>query len=427
MIAKSEIHLADYIKDHSHVFIHGGAATPTELIQALLNLNGVVKNVTLYHLHTHGDCVYARPEYRQTFQVHNLFVGANIRSFVDLERVDYIPCFLSEIGLLFRRKIIPLDIGLFHVSLPDQHGYCSLGTSVDVAKAAFDSARIRIAQINRQMPRTHGDSHVPLSAFDAVIEVDQALLTTVTQPASFAEIAIGKHIAELIEDGATLQVGIGNVPSCVLNCLTNHKNLGIHTEMWTDSLLPLIEKGVVNNSQKKVHPNKTVATFVVGTEKVFSFMHDNPVCALFEASYVNQPNVIARNPKVVAINSCVEMDLTGQVCADSLGTRIISGVGGQMDFMRAAVLSDGGKPIIAFTSRSKKGQSRIVPILRPGAGVVTTRAHVHYVVTEYGVVNLAGLSMKQRSKSLIQLAHPEDRESLERAWYEYYVKQQIAE
>lgn len=412
--------LKKYISNNSKVFIHGGAATPNALIKYLLQLKDQVSDVTLYHLHTHGPVDYATPEYRNTFIVHNLFVGSNIRPHVDMDRVDYLPCFLSEIGLLFRRNIVPLDVALVHVSPPDRHGYCSLGTSVDVAKAAFDSARIRIAQINPQMPRSHGDSQVHVSQFDASIEVNEPLEASHPENPSPEELQIGRNIAGIIEDGSTLQTGIGCVPSSVLMALGNHKNLGIHTEMWTDPLLPLLEKGVVTNSLKKVHPGKTLATFVVGSEKVFSFLNDNPSCIMLEATYVNQPNVIARNPKVVAINSCVEMDLTGQICADSVGTRIISGVGGQMDFMRAAVLSEGGKPIMAFSSRSKKGVGRIVPTLKPGAGVVTTRAHVHYVVTEYGVTNLAGLSLKQRAKELVRLAHPEDRERLEKAWFELY-------
>lgn len=412
--------LLKYISNNSRVFIHGGSATPNALIAELLQLKDKVTGVTLYHLHTHGDPTYAKPEYHKTFQVHNLFVGSNIRPFVDLDNVDYLPCFLSEIGLLFRRNIVPLDVALVHVSPPDQHGYCSLGTSVDVAKAAFDSARYRIAQINPQMPRTHGDGQVHISQIDAFIEVNTPIEASHPEVPNPEELMIGRHIANLIEDGSTLQTGIGCVPSSVLMALHSHKDLGVHTEMWTDPLLPLLEKGVVTNRLKKVHPGKTLATFVVGSQKVFDFLNDNPSCIMLEATYVNQPNVIARNPKVVAINSCVEMDLTGQICADSVGTRVISGVGGQMDFMRAAVLSEGGKPIMAFTSRSKKGVGRIVPVLKPGAGVVTTRAHVHYVVTEYGAVNLAGLSLKQRSKALIGLAHPEDRELLDKQWYQFY-------
>jgi len=416
----STIDLSQFVSNNSRVFIHGGAATPNVLIKELLKLKDSRLDVTLYHLHTHGSAEYAKPDYKNTFIVHNLFVGSNLRPFVDMERVDYIPCFLSEIGLLFRRKTIPLDVALVHVSPPDQHGFCSLGTSVDVARAAFESARYKIAQVNPQMPRTHGDSHIHISELDAYVEVDEPLAASHPERPSDAELKIGQNIAEIIEDGSTLQTGIGCVPSSVLMALGNHKNLGVHSEMWTDPLLPLIEKGVVTNSLKKVHPGKTLATFVVGSPKVFSFLNDNPSCIMLEATYVNQPNVIARNPKVVAINSCVEIDLTGQICADSVGPRIISGVGGQMDFMRAAVLSEGGKPIMAFSSRSRKGVGRIVPTLRPGAGVVTTRAHVHWVVTENGVSNLAGLSLKQRAKELIRLAHTDDRENLERSWFEIF-------
>jgi 4-hydroxybutyrate CoA-transferase len=414
------LNLAQFIKNDSKVFIHGGAATPKVLISHLLKLKGEVSNVTLYHLHTHGPADYAKPEYKGTFNVHNLFVGSNLRPYMDMDRVDYLPCFLSEIGLLFRRNIVNLDVALVHVSPPDQHGYCSLGTSVDVAKAAFETARYKIAQINPRMPRTHGDGQVHISDINAFIEVDEPLALSHPEEPTEAEMQIGRNIAAIIEDGSTLQTGIGCVPSSVLMALGQHKNLGIHTEMWTDPLLPLIEKGVVTNSLKKVHPGKTLSSFVVGSEKVFSFLNDNPSCIMLEATYVNQPNVIARNPKVVAINSCVEIDLTGQVCADSVGTRIISGVGGQMDFMRAAFLSEGGKPVMAFSSKSKKGVSRIVPTIKQGGGVVTTRAHIHYVATEYGVTNLAGLSLKQRAKELIRLAHPEDRESLEKAWFDIH-------
>lgn len=417
---KNNLDLSRFVKNGDRIFIHGGAATPQKLISELLKLKDTVKNVTLYHLHTHGSPDYAKPEYKDTFNVHNLFVGSNMRPYLDYDNVDYLPCFLSEIGLLFRRKIVPLDVAFVQVSPPDRHGYCSLGVSVDVAKSAFESAKYRIAQINSRMPRTHGDGQVHISQINDFIECDEPLAGGPPEEPNAQELQIGQHIAGLIEDGSTLQTGIGCVPSSVLMALHSHKNLGIHSEMWTDPVLPLIEKGVVTNSLKKVHPGKTLATFVVGSQKVFDFLHDNPSCIMLEATYVNQPNVIARNPKVVAINSCVEIDLTGQVCADSVGHRIISGVGGQMDFMRAAVLSEGGKPIMAFTSRSKKGSPRITSLLKSGAGVVTTRAHMHYVVTEYGYTNLAGLSLKQRAKALVNLAHPEDREDLSRQWFEVY-------
>lgn len=417
--------LSHLIASGSRVFLHGGAATHPLWVQSLAALKGRVQDVTIHHLHTHGDAVYAKPEFRGTFWVHNLFLGKNMRKHFDADQVDYIPCFLSEIGLLFRRKVIPLDVALLHVGEPDHHGFVSLGVSVDVAKAAWDSARIRGVIINPMMPRTHGDGFVRIQDADYIFRSEVPLFEN--QPDSFDQAVsqIGNHIASLIEDGSTLQMGIGAIPEAVLSFLGHHKDLGVHTEMFTESLLPLLEKGVVTNRFKKIHPGKTVATFLVGNKRLYDFVHDNPEILLLEADYVNQPNVIARNPKVVAINSCVEMDLTGQVCADSVGTRIVSGVGGQMDFIRGAFLSPGGKPIMAFKSVTATGQSRIVAELKPGAGVVTTRAHVHYVVTEWGVANLAGLSLAQRAKALISLAHPDHREALERAWRERLRKENI--
>ncbi|MCX7675606.1 MAG: hypothetical protein N2Z70_07250, partial [Bdellovibrionaceae bacterium] len=340
------------------------------------------------------------------------------RGAFDFDQVDYIPCFLSEIGLLFRKGILPLDVGIFQVSPPDAHGWVSLGLSVDVAKAAFESAKVKLLIVNPNMPRTHGDSFVSIHEATQVWQGGEPLPEVKPAHVGEAEQKIATHIAALIEDGSTIQTGIGCIPAAVWRALGGHKDLGVHTEMWTEDLLPLLEKGVVTNRLKKVHPGKTVCTFAMGGEALRRFVHDNPSVVFLEASYVNQPNVIARNPKVVAINSCVEMDLTGQVCADSVGPRIISGVGGQMDFMRGAFLSEGGKPIMAFTSRSRKGVPRLVAALKPGAGVVTTRAHVHYVVTEWGVANLVGLSLSQRAKALINLAHPEDRETLERDWWQ---------
>ncbi|MFN8847953.1 MAG: acetyl-CoA hydrolase/transferase family protein [Bdellovibrionales bacterium] len=406
--------LKEHIKSGDHIFVHGGAATPSVLIDQLLSQAHELKDVTLYHLHTHGDVHYAKPEYASSFRVVNLFVGANIRPYLDYDRIDYLPCFLSEIGSLFRQKKIKLDVAFIHVSAPDIHGYCSLGTSVDVARAAVDSARVIIAQINPQMPRTHGDGIIHISQITHKIEVNQPLYESHSSQLSEAELKIGRYISELVEDGSTLQMGIGAVPDAALVALKNHKDLGIHSEMWSNHALNLIRSGVVTNSRKKVHPGKTVAAFVTGNRDLFDFIDDNPSTIFLEASYVNQPNVIARNPKVVAINSCVEMDLTGQVCADSVGPKIISGVGGQMDFMRAAFLSEGGKPIIAMTSRSVKGHPRIKSHLSLGAGVVTTRSHIHWVVTEYGRKDLAGLSLGQRAKALIELAHPDDREQLSR-------------
>jgi len=304
------------------------------------------------------------------------------------------------------------------VSPPDKRGYCSLGVSVDVARAAVDSAKVVIAQVNRHMPRVHGDGFVHIDQLDWLVEHDEPLPEFPPLPQSEEEVAIGHHAAELIEDGATLQMGIGAVPDAVLASLNGHRHLGVHTEMWSDGLLPLLECGAVDNSLKVVHPGRTVSGFVVGTKRVYDFIDDNPTVTQYDIGYVNRVSVINRNPKVTAINSAIEIDLTGQVCADSIGHRVVSGVGGQMDFIRGAMTSEGGKPIIALTSRTRKGIPRIVPTLRPGAGVVTTRAHVRFVITENGTVDLYGKTLNERAQLLISIAHPDDQEALERAWHE---------
>lgn len=404
------------ISSGHRVFVHGAAATPSVLLKALIEEAPRLSNVELIHLHTEGSCSYAHPLFDKSFRVTNLFVGANMREYLDGDRVDYLPCFLSEIPQLFRSRRRPLDVALLHLSPPDRHGYCTLGTSVDVARAAFESADILIAQINRQMPRVHGDGFVHVSQLDAYVEVDEPLPEVGRKAPSEIEQAIGRHVAGLIEDGSCLQVGIGSIPDAVLTQLQGHKNLGVHSEMWSDGLLSLIQKGVVNNSVKSVHPGKAVSAFVMGTRALYDYINDNPSVIQLPSDYVNNPNVISRNSKVVAINSAVEVDLSGQVCADSIGSRIISGVGGQMDFMRGAALSPGGKPIIALSARTKHGKSRLVPSLKQGAGVVSTRAHVQYIVTEYGVADLYGKTLNERAKALIQIAHPEDREQITREW-----------
>ena len=405
------------LKPDSRIFIQGAAATPNALLKKLTEESEHLAPITLYHIHTEGEPPYLQAPYRNRFYVRSLFVGSNLRKHIDYDRFDYIPCFLSEIPNLFRKKILPLDAAFVHVSPPDRNGFCSLGTSLDTTRAAVESAKYVYAQINPNVPRTHGDTFIHQSKFTAVLHVSDPLPEAHSHALSDVEHKIGAHVAGLVEDGSTLQLGIGAIPEAVLAALTGHKNLGLHSEMWTDMVIPLIEKGVIDNSHKVVHPGKSVATFLNGTKKLFDFVNDNPSVALFEASYVNSPLVIMRNPKVAAINSAVEIDLTGQVCADSVGPRIISGVGGQMDFLRAAAISQGGKPIIAITSRSKKGDSRIVAQLKPGAGVVTTRSHVHYVVTEFGIANLVGKTIRERAKSLIAIAHPDDRERLQKESY----------
>lgn len=407
--------LSWYLKSGQKAFVHGGAATPNALLKMVIDEG--IAGVEMYHLHTETHPGYAQ-KLAEKNHIISLFVGRNYRKLLDYDNVDYLPCFLSEIPELFRRRKIDLDVALVHVSPPDAHGYCSLGTSVDCARAAVESAKVVIAQVNKQMPRVHGDGIIHMSKIHAHIEIDEPLPEVPSKPLNDVAIKIGTHVAGLVENGSTIQAGIGGVPDACLAALKGHKNLGIHSEMWSDHAMDLIESGAVDNSKKVVHPGKTVSTFVTGSKRVYDFLHDNPSAIQLEASYVNQPNVIARNPRVVAINSCVEMDLTGQVCADSVGHRIISGVGGQMDFMRGAALSRGGLPIMAFTSRTEKCEPRIVATLKPGSGVVTTRSHVHWVVTEFGARDLAGLSLSKRAKALTELAHPDDREKLQREFHE---------
>ncbi|MEW6057628.1 MAG: acetyl-CoA hydrolase/transferase C-terminal domain-containing protein [Bdellovibrionota bacterium] len=411
------------IQSNQRIFVHGAAATPSRLLKALVEDASRLRNVELFHLHTIGEMKYADPAYRASFKVSAFFVGANMREKLDPGHVDYIPCFLSEIPQLLRSGKVPIDVALIQVSPPDQHGFCTLGTSVDAARAAVDAAKVIIAQINLQMPRVHGDGFIHVDQIHHAIEVDSPLPEVKRTPPTAEETAIGRFASGIIEDGSTLQMGIGTIPDAVLAELKGHRHLGIHTEMWSDGALELIRCGVVDNSQKKMHPGRTVSSFIMGSKRLYDFVHDNPSVVGLDVGYVNSPINIARNPKVVAINSAVEIDLTGQVCADSIGPRVISGAGGQIDFMRGASLSIGGKPIIALTSKTRKGISRIVPMLKQGAGVVTTRAHVHYVITEHGVVDLYGLTLAQRAKALISIAHPEEREKLEKAWREIWIRQ----
>jgi acyl-CoA hydrolase len=369
---------------------------------------------------TLGNVDFDNPLYRKSFFVNSLFVSAATRSVANSHDGDYIPIFLSQIPQLFRKSILPIDVALVSVSPPDEHGYCSLGTSVDIARAAVEMAKYVIAQVNPLMPRTHGQGFIHMSKFHAAVwqsavlpELDYSKCTEVTAQ-------IGRNVASLVEDGATLQLGIGSIPDQVLKNLSHLKNLGLHTEMLSDGVIPLLESGVINNTQKKVNTGRSVTSFMAGTRKLYDFVHDNPSVRVLDIGYVNDTSVIRQNPKATAINSAIEIDLTGQVCADSIGTYQYSGIGGQMDFMRGASLSDGGKPIIALPSVTSKGVSRIVPFLKEGAGVVTTRGHVHWVITEYGITNLFGKNLKQRGKALIEIAHPDHREQLEKAFFERY-------
>jgi acyl-CoA hydrolase len=410
------------IKSGDRVFLHGSAATPVHLIKALQERHTELRDVELVSITTLGDVDFNDPQYKTSFYFNSLFVSANTRSIVNSDHGDYVPVFLSQIPQLFKQNILPIDVALIQVSPPDQHGFCTLGTSVDIALSAVQNARYVIAQVNPKMPRTHGDGFIHVRKIDSLVYHNSELpeVNYSTNVNGSIE-AIGKNVASLVEDGSTLQLGIGNIPDQVLKNLIHHKNLGIHTEMLSDGVIPLIEKGIINNSCKKLNIGRSVTGFMAGTRKLYDFVHDNPEIRVMDISYVNDTSIIRQNPKATAINSAIEIDLTGQVCADSIGTYQYSGIGGQMDFMRGASLSENGKPIIALPSVTSKGFSRIVPFLKEGAGVVTTRGHVHWVVTEYGVVNLFGKSLKQRAKALINIAHPDHREDLERAFHERFV------
>lgn len=379
-----------------------------------------LRDVELTFITVQGDIELDKPKYADSFHINCMFVSASVRKAVNEGRADFIPVFLSDIPDLFRKQM-QIDVALVQVSPPDKHGYCSLGVSVDVARSAVNTATHIIAQVNPKVPRTHGDSLVHTKRFTSMVYHEEEL-PEVDYGAKVGaeELKIGKLIAGMIDDGSTLQMGIGTIPDAVLKSLDHHKNLGVHTEMCSDGIIDLFDRDIINNSQKRIHPHKTVTGFAVGTRRLYDYVDDNPAFVFLDIDYVNDPHVIRRNPKVVAINSAIEVDITGQVCADSIGSVQYSGIGGQMDFMRGAALSDGGKPIIALTSRTAKGINRIVPFLKPGAGVVTTRGHIHYVVTEYGVAYLFGQNLRQRAKSLIDIAHPDDRERLEKACFERF-------
>jgi 4-hydroxybutyrate CoA-transferase len=400
------------VKSGARVFVHSVAAAPRRLIEALTARAGELRVVEIVSLHTEGEAPYAAPEMSKSFRVNALFVGPNVRRAVEEGRADYVPVFLSEVPSLFRSGILPLDVALIHVSPPDRHGFCSLGVSVDVTKAAVQTARIVVAQVNPRMPRSHGDGLIHVEAIDYLVEVDEPIHEVPPYELSEEERAVGRHCAELVEDGACLQIGIGAIPEATLAALGDHHRLGIHTEMISDGVVDLVEKGVITGENKREHPGKVVAGFALGSKRLYDFLDDNPLVSMLDMAYVNDTAVIRRNPKVVAINSAIEVDITGQVCADSIGDRQYSGVGGQMDFIRGAALSDGGKPIIALPSVTASGESRIVSMLKPAAGVVTTRAHVHFVVTEHGIADLFGKNLRQRAAALIAVAHPAHRDAL---------------
>ncbi len=406
------------VNSGDRVYLQGAAMTPVFLIDALCERYKELQDVELFSIHTEGEARYTTEPYKKAFKVNSCFVGSNVRKNVNSEFGAYIPIFLSEIHLLFRRNILPLDVAFIQVSPPDKHGYCSLGLSVDITLPAIQTAKKIVALVNPQVPRTHGDGIIHMSKIDAAVEVDLPLFTSSQKEPTEIEKQIGKHVADLVDDGATLQMGIGGIPNVVLSNLMNHQRLGIHTEMFSDGILPLFEKGIITGEEKKIKTGKLVTCFAMGSPKLYDFIDDNPLVHFKEAAYTNDTAIIRQNPKVTAINSAIEIDITGQVCADTIGKYQYSGVGGQMDFMRGASLSDGGKAIIALPSVTKNGDSKIVAFLKQGAGVTTTRAHVHYIATEFGVVELYGKNLEQRAKAFISIAHPNHRENLEKEAFE---------
>lgn len=406
------------IKSSDRVYIQAAAAAPQELINAMAARHEELRGVEVCHLHTEGEAPYADPKYRDSFHVNSLFIGKNVRHTLKAGNGSYTPVFLSEVPMLFKRNILSVDVALIQVSTPDKHGYCSLGVSLEATLAVIDNARHVIAQINEQMPRVHGEGIIHISELDTFVEVNTPIHEHYMDEPSEVENKIGEYIAEMIDDRSTLQMGIGNIPNAVLYKLGNHKDLGLHTEMFSDGVIDLILKNVINGNYKGIGPGRALTTFLMGSKRLYDYVDDNPFIEMRSCDFVNDVSVIRQNPKMVSINSAIQVDLSGQVCADSIGTRMYSGVGGQMDFIRGASLSEGGKAIIAIPSTTGKGISRIVPFLNKGAGVVTTRAHVQYIVTEYGVANLYGKTIKQRKNELIKIAHPNHRESIDKEYFE---------
>jgi acyl-CoA hydrolase len=406
------------IKSNDRVYVQAAAATPSILTKALAERAAELRNVEVCHLHTEGEATYANPDLAESFHVNSFFIGGNVRHTLKAGNGSYTPVFLSELPYLFRKNVVPLDVAFIHVSPPDRHGYCSLGVSVEATVAAIENAKIVIAQVNPQMPRTFGDGIIHVSEIDYLVEVDVPIYAHEVVPFTKEEEKIGGFIASLIEDRSTLQMGIGSIPDAALSKLKNHKDLGIHSEMFSDGVIDLIESGVITCNYKGTLRGRILATFLMGSKRLYDFVNDNPFIEMKESSMVNDTARIRKNPKMVAINSAIEVDVTGQVCADSIGAKMYSGVGGQMDFIRGASLSEGGKAIIALPSITKKGESRIVPYLKQGAGVVTTRSHVQYIITENGIADLYGKTLKQRTAEMIRIAHPNHQESIEKAYYE---------
>lgn len=409
------------IHSGNRVWIEPGCATPTPLVQAMVERADEFRDVEVVHMMTLGDAPYSRPEFEGHFRHNGLFLGSNVREAVQQGQADYTPIHLSEIEELFTSGALPLDVVLMTVSPPDPHGFVSLGTSVDCTLTAARCARYVIAEVNRQMPRTLGDCFLHVSKFAAMVETSRPLLELPPEPYTELQHRIARNVASLIRDGATLQIGIGGIPEAVLHCLSDRRDLGIHSEMCSDGVIPLIESGAINGEKKTLHRGKLVVGFVLGTRRLFDFIHENPIFEFRPIRYTNDPFIIAQNDNMVAINSALEVDLTGQVCSDSLGTKPYSGVGGQVDFVRGTARAKGGRPIIALPSTAKNGTlSRIVTVLTPGAGVVTSRADVHYVVTEHGVAYLHGKTIRQRAEALIAIADPKFQEQLERSAFEAF-------
>ncbi|QPC84742.1 acetyl-CoA hydrolase/transferase family protein [Phototrophicus methaneseepsis] len=404
---------AHKIRSGQRVFLTGNCSTPQAFLNALLARHEELQEVELVQLLGFGPGDYITPEIAQHIRVNNLFIPPNMRGPIAEGLADFTPVFLSEIPRLFRTGRLVLDVAVLHVSPPDEHGYCSYGVEVGVSKSAAETAGLVIAEVNPNMPRTLGDSFIHVSQIDYFIKVDYELPEIVAPPANETQQAIATFIAEHVPDAATLQMGIGGIPDAVLRQLTGHKNLGIHTELFSDGVMDMIETGVITNARKSIHPGKVVAGFVLGSRALFTYIHNNPIFEMHPTEYVNDPFVIAQNERMVSINSALEVDLTGQVCADSIGTRFYSGVGGQIDFVRGASRSNGGKTFIALPSTARDGKvSRIVPYLAQGAGVTTSRNDVHMIVTEYGVADLYGRTIRERVHSLVNIAHPDFREEL---------------
>jgi acyl-CoA hydrolase len=414
------------VKSGDHIHFSSVASAPQILIKALCARGDrdELKEVHIHHLHTEGAAPYTEARYEGIFQHDAFFVGGNVRKSVQAGYADYIPVFLSETQKLYRADFLPCNVAMVQVSPVDKHGFVSLGTSVDATLAAIETARRLggkvIAVVNRCVPRAHGDALISAKMIDLFVEDNTPLEPAHFSDPSDIETAIGKHCASLVEDGACLQMGIGAIPNAVLSQLGGHKNLGIHTEMFADGVLPLVEKGVINGANKAIDRGKMVSTFLMGSQKCYDFIDDNPMVAMMDVRYTNDPFIIAKNPRVTAINSALQVDLTGQVCADSLGTIFYSGVGGQVDFTYGASLSEKGKAIIAMPSVTNKGVSKIAPVLSSGAGVVTTRNHIHWFVTEFGAVNLYGKTLQERAKLIISVAHPDHREALDKAAFERF-------